>query len=909
VARVRMQRRGGGNGNGNGSGDGGPPPPPPPPPPPRSGKLYRLQPQPESGTNLFLVDGLFSRNIPDESALNRIYLGRFDVRTPLSDQPIETLRTWAVADLEPGPPLTRDQAGTFVRPPGGDEYRVVALDLEATNLAVFQIPPSETPYSETLDVLFRLQERRNRLIISWDDDLPMPSSGFYPTFFDGAFFDDYSDEGQDLWVYAKPFLRRIPDDYTAQAIWGVVPLSVPIVDPLLPLYISGAEIPSRLNGRAYAAQSDPADVFIMRDGRRRRIANERSQIALGVGRGWHSFRPIQVIAGQDMEAIPRGTDLNFDIEHVVVLMFENRSFDHIFGWLTRWKPEVNGIDPANPTRFSNFYYDESTWQPDRTRPVPVTDRATYVTTPDPDHELDAVAFQLSGRRPDASKPFPLNLPTDLKRDGAFVGSYQLKLKRQPENVAAATIMDCFDLGSPDRPDSQLPIFTTLARSFTVCDRWHASVPGPTIPNRLFAHAGTAAGYAKSPFQDTLDLQGILAALLQTLQAAGASVGDLFSQGGIKALLEAIKNDPFGTLSRTLDQISPAGELGQLTNSIGSSIYDVLEANGKSWGIYVHDFTEAVLIRSLRDRFIDNLRISFDDEGLPSGENQFMLEAQGLERSNRSGFHTFGTLKKEAQRFQPPGPIAFPPRVPPPPPPPYELPAYAFVTPRYQDSPVQDAIWRALAQAIADIQNEETSEWGDLGSEDAWSAIQRGTVAQLVAAVTSRLLASDGHPSNDMRGAELLLARTYDVLRESTDWERTVLIVIFDEHGGFYDHVTPPRAGTLTGEFYGPTTPGFRASIDPTFDFDRLGLRVPALIVSPWIEENAPTFHALYDHTALLDSVLRLCGIDIGTGRFSRLLYPEPIADLFTAESARTDCPTGLETLFESLNPDYREEAP
>jgi phospholipase C len=64
------------------------------------------------------------------------------------------------------------------------------------------------------------------------------------------------------------------------------------------------------------------------------------------------------------------------------------------------------------------------------------------------------------------------------------------------------------------------------------------------------------------------------------------------------------------------------------------------------------------------------------------------------------------------------------------------------------------------------------------------------------------------------------------------WEKTALIITYDEHGGFYDHVPPP-----TGV---PNPDGLNATDDP-FDFTRLGVRVPAIVVSPWVKKGLCIF--------------------------------------------------------------------
>jgi phospholipase C len=76
--------------------------------------------------------------------------------------------------------------------------------------------------------------------------------------------------------------------------------------------------------------------------------------------------------------------------------------------------------------------------------------------------------------------------------------------------------------------------------------------------------------------------------------------------------------------------------------------------------------------------------------------------------------------------------------------------------------------------------------------------------------------------------EALIKRIYTALRNSPQWNSTLFIVTFDEHGGFYDHVTPPMNV--------PNPDGLNADDPVYFGFDRLGVRVPTLMISPWINK-------------------------------------------------------------------------
>lgn len=113
--------------------------------------------------------------------------------------------------------------------------------------------------------------------------------------------------------------------------------------------------------------------------------------------------------------------------------------------------------------------------------------------------------------------------------------------------------------------------------------------------------------------------------------------------------------------------------------------------------------------------------------------------------------------------------------------------------------------------------------------------------------------NDGHPPHSMVYAEQLVAAVYGALRHGAAWDRTLLVVIYDEHGGCYDHAVPPPAVPP-----GPPYPD-------GFLFDRYGPRVPAILASPWIPGGSvlrpPHDGAPFDHTSIISTLQRL--FDLG----------------------------------------------
>src|SRR5579863_1769101 len=155
-----------------------------------------------------------------------------------------------------------------------------------------------------------------------------------------------------------------------------------------------------------------------------------------------------------------------NLKHIVVLMMENRSFDHMLGALKQKNPKINGLtgNESNPDTNGAI--------------VKVQHNAQFQSQldPDPDHHFPGVDLQIFGGAPPG--------PGRVANMQGFVKDYFSQTK---DVNRSHNIMYYFD------SLSDLPVLSTLATEFAVLNGWFSSIPGPTICNRAFAHYGTSFG--------------------------------------------------------------------------------------------------------------------------------------------------------------------------------------------------------------------------------------------------------------------------------------------------------------------------------------------------------------------------------------------------------------------------------
>ncbi|CAN0913690.1 Non-specific phospholipase C4 [Linum grandiflorum] len=393
------------------------------------------------------------------------------------------------------------------------------------------------------------------------------------------------------------------------------------------------------------------------------------------------------------------------IKTVVVLVQENRSFDHMLGWLKTINPEINGVtgSESNPISTSDS----------NSNLVYFKDQAAYVD-PDPGHSIQAIYEQVFGVAWTAESADSADLTPKMN-------GFAQNAERTQKGMAE-TVMNGF------KPEA-VPVYKELAENFAVCDRWFASVPASTQPNRLYVHSATSHG--------------------------------------------ATSND-----TKQLAEGFPQ-----------KTIFESMEENGFSFGIYYQYPPATLFYRNLRKlKYIDN-------------------------------FHQFDiTFKRHCEEGK--------------------LPNYVVVEQRYFD--------------------------------------------------VLSIPGNDDHPSHDVSEGQKFVKQVYESLRSSPQWNEILFVVIYDEHGGFYDHVPTPNVGVPSpDDIVGPAPYNFR--------FDRLGVRIPAFFISPWIQPgtvvhgpSGPYPTSEFEHSSIPATVKKI--FNLNNFLTKRDAWAGTFDGVLTLTTPRTDCP-------------------
>lgn len=188
------------------------------------------------------------------------------------------------------------------------------------------------------------------------------------------------------------------------------------------------------------------------------------------------------------------------IKTVVILCMENRSFDHMLGFMKRIQPKIDGLTgtETNPLSLTDA----------NAGVVQVSDQAPYIDPADPGHSFQDITLQIFGSQTETTaNPPPMN-------------GFAAQAETEKEGLSK-TVMGGF---SPD----DVPIFKTLVQEFAVVDRWFASVPSSTQPNRQYLHSATSHGLMSNNQQ--LLLAGLpQKTIFESVEECGLSFGIYYQQ--------------------------------------------------------------------------------------------------------------------------------------------------------------------------------------------------------------------------------------------------------------------------------------------------------------------------------------------------------------------------------------------
>ena len=193
-------------------------------------------------------------------------------------------------------------------------------------------------------------------------------------------------------------------------------------------------------------------------------------------------------------------------------------------------------------------------------------------------------------------------------------------------------------------------------------------------------------------------------------------------------------------------------------------------------------------------------------------------------------------------------------------------------------------YRSFKQFLADA---------DQGALPNYSFIEPGYFADLF----DNFMPNDEHPPHNVVHGEKLIADVYNAVRNSRCWKNTLLIITYDEHGGCYDHVQPPRA----------VPPDSNVS---TFKFNTYGVRVPAVLVSPYIPPGSkirPPKNAdgseptPFDHTSIIKTLREL--FDLGGQLTARDEAAPSLVGALSLAAPNNDGPASIAPTLVQPSPD------
>ena len=448
-----------------------------------------------------------------------------------------------------------------------------------------------------------------------------------------------------------------------------------------------------------------------------------------------------------------------DVKHVVIFMQENRSFDHYFGTLKG----VRGFGDPRPSLLRNG------------KPV------WYQPMDNGKYQLPFALKGYGDASEDRAQCQPEDLPHSWKYSQKMWAHYDVWVKEKTS----------MSMGYLTRAD--LPFYYALADAFTVGDAYHASVFGPTDPNRLFLFSGTN----------------------------GVSIG----KDGRHALSNVDDGNETGSMLRD--------KKNWKSPYTWTTYAERLSAKQVSWKVYQE-----------YDNFGDNALAYF-----PQFRNLDRQDPVQEERYQRARAYAGETTELDEKGLP-------------------------------RNTNPNDA--QALVDRFA-------------------SDVRSGQLPAVSWVVAPTKFCE--HPEKNPPGyGESLTSRLLDVLTENPDvWAKTVLILCYDEEGGFFDHVLPPIAPATRHDGYSSVSTTGEISKGEAFG---LGARLPFIIASPWTRGGF-VCSEVFDHTSIIRFLEKRFGVlEPNISDWRRTVCGD-LSSMFDFSQAETQRP---QVLFETPHQHYIQNA-
>ena len=416
------------------------------------------------------------------------------------------------------------------------------------------------------------------------------------------------------------------------------------------------------------------------------------------------------------------------IEHIVVVMLENRSFDSMLGRLYPDKiasGEFNGLTGNEYNEYHDLFSEKKIKV--SVSATPPSGHSPYLSPdPDPGEFFGDMTQQILNEHD--GKP------------GTPMGGFAQNYHDIPQSGTAGDVLTYFDPQT-----SCLPITNALALNGAVCDQWFASGPVQTFPNRMFCHCATPGLHLidkhKSMTEDT----------------------EYFKRPSIKS-----------------------GYLGSIPDK---SVFELFGETPlpQNWKIYFHDTSLSAINQFVFDAWNSNSGcvVNYDN-------SDYIHIGKNTDAS-------FNTFAQDVENDT--------------------LPKYAFIEPRYFD----------------DYSGSGLPSNSNHPGKSSYNPFKKDS------------------PVRNVLQGELFLYDVFDTLASNQDvFNKTLLIVTYDEHGGIYDHVMPN-----SGQFNRPAPSPFEEHEKITnFKYDRYGVRVPTLFLNPAIPKETifrtdPSSPYPFDHTSII----------------------------------------------------------